>query len=137
MGGTKGFSKWMRRFLASFILACSANVAAIYLGVWTLEYLLMWPCLIGGFSLPYGANTTWDKVIKRTVFALGVLMACFCGAWATGFTIFGLVILGLAVLTGITSVALGVINPFNNAPLEQFLICQVLCLYVPYWAFVR
>jgi RarD protein len=40
-------------------------------------------------------------------------------------------------ITPLVSVVLGVMNPFSNAPLEQFLICQVLCLFVPYWSFVR
>jgi len=136
MGGTEGFGKWLRRYLASFILAVAANGAAIYLTVWTWQYIFIYPCLIGGFSLGYGANTTWEKILKRGIFALGVLTACFCGFWATGATILGWIVVGLAFLTGVTSVVLGVINPFNNAPLEQFIICQVLCLYIPYWAFL-
>lgn len=135
MGG--GGKKWIRRFVASFILALAANLIALYLAAWVWQYLLIFPCLAFGFSLGYGADTVIKRVIRRTVFALGVLTACIVGAWAVGFSFFAWVIVALALITGITSVALGVINPFNNAPLEQFIICQVLCLYVPWWAFVR
>ena len=77
------------------------------------------------------------KIYKRAVFALGVLMACVVGAWIAGFSVAAWIVLGLSFLTGLTSVILGVFNPFSNAPLEQFLICQVLCLFVPFWAFVK
>jgi len=130
-------NKWIRRYVASFVLALSANLMAIFLVCWTWQYILMWPCLIAGFSLGYGGDETWYKILRRTVYALGVLTACFAGLWATGFTSSGWVIIGLSVLTGLTSVVLGVINPFNSARLEEFLVCQVLCLYVPWWAFVK
>jgi hypothetical protein len=137
MGGTEGFGKWWRRFIGSCLLALSATLVAIMLAKWSWQYILMWPCLIGGFSLGYGGKTTIEKVLKRSVFALGVLTACICGAWAVGFTISAWVVVGLALVTGLTSVVLGVFNPFSNAPLEQFIISQVLTLYVPFWAFVN
>ena len=94
LGGTEGFGKWMRRFIASAILAGAASLGAIALGRWVWQYLLMFPCLAIGFSLPYGAEEAIWKIIKRTLFALGVLSACVIGLWATGFTVFGLVIAG-------------------------------------------
>lgn len=136
-GGTSGFGKWWRRFLGSFILACSANVVALVLHLWVWQYLLMWPCLIGGMSLGYGSNKLWIKVAKRTLFALGVIMACVVGAWIAHWSGYAWVVLSLAIFTGLTSVVLGVLNPFTNAPLEQFIICQVLTLYVPFWSFIR
>lgn len=137
MGGTAGFGLWWRRFLGSFVLALDANLVALYVGNWHWQYLTFFPCLAIGFSLGYGSDTILGKIIKRTIFAIGVLSVCWFGLWAIGFTVYGWVVLGLAFITGLTSVALGVINPFNSAPLEQFLICQVLCMYVPFWAFVR
>ena len=137
MGGTQGFGLWWRRFLATFILMVAANGAALFMHVWHWQYLLFFPALIAGMSLGYGAKTTGGKIVKRLIFALGVTACCALGAWAHGFGAMSLVICGLSVFTGLTSIVLGVINPFNNAPLEQFLICQVLTLYVPFWAFVR
>jgi len=137
LGGTQGFKKWLRRFVGSFILALSANIGALVMGVWTWHYCLICPCLTIGFSLGYGADTTIGKIIRRTIFASGVLTACWVGLWITGFSGFGWMVMLLAIITGLTSVALGVWNPFNNAPLEQFFVCQVLCLYIPYWCFIK
>lgn len=136
-GGTEGFGKWWRRFIGATVLALSANLIALFMAKWSWQFILMLPCLIAGFSLGYGGDTTIEKVIKRTVYALGVLMACVAGLYATGFTFWGFVVAGLALITGLTSVVLGVINPFTSARLEEYLVCQVLCLYVPWWAFVR
>lgn len=139
-GGTEmswGGQKWLRRFLGSFILALAASVVAIVLAKWDWRYLLLYPCLWGGFSLGYGGKTTFVKVLKRTAFAFGTLTACVVGAWILQWSVSALVVLGLCFVTGLTSVVLGVVNPFNNAPLEQYLICQVLTLYVPFWAFIK
>jgi hypothetical protein len=140
IGGTTmsfGGQKWLRRYVASALLAGAANGIAAFLQVWTWQYLLMWPCLIGGFSLGYSSDTTIGKAIKRLIFALGVLSACMIGVWAVGFTGAAWVVLGLAAVIGAGSVVLGVWNPFNNAPLEQFIICQILTMFVPFWAFIR
>jgi hypothetical protein len=135
-GGTSGFGLWWRRFLGSFILASSANIVAIILHAWVWQYLLFWPILIAGMSLGYGSSQFWIKVLKRTIFALGVVMTCVIGAWIAHWSSSALLVLGLSIATGLTSVLLGVFNPFKNAPLEQFIICQVLTLYVPWWSFV-
>lgn len=129
-------NKWLRRYLASFILALSTNLIAIFLGKWAWQYILIYPCLIAGFSLGYGGDTTWEKVIRRLVYALGVLSACIIGLWATGFTASGYVVAGLALIVGLGSVVLGVLNPFSNARLEEFLVCQLLTMFVPFWAFI-
>ena len=138
-GGTEmswGGKKWLRRYLGSFVLALAASIVAIVLAKWDWRYLLMYPCLFGGFSLGYGGDSVQVKILRRTVFALGSLMACVVGAWIAGWSVSALIVLSLCFITGLTSVALGVWNPFTNAPLEQFLISQVLTLYVPFWAFV-
>ena len=138
-GGTEmvwGGQKWLRRYLGSFVLALAASGIAFYLGVWSWKYLLMYPALAIGFSLGYGADTTMGKILRRSVFALGSLTACLVGAWAVGFTGAALLVLGVATIVGMTSVALGVWNPFKNAPLEQFLISQLLCMFIPFWGFI-
>jgi len=138
-GGTEmswGGKKWLRRFLGSFVLALAASGIALYLGVWSWKYLLMYPAMAIGMSLGYGADTTGAKIIRRSIFAAGVLMACVAGAWAVGFSASALIVLGVSFVVGMTSVALGVWNPFKNAPLEQFLISQLLCMFVPFWGFV-
>jgi len=136
LGGTSGFKKWVRRFLGSFVIALASSLVAIFSTGWEWKYLLIFPCLTIGFSLPYGSDVMIWKVIKRTIFALGVISACLVGCWIASFNVSSIVVLGLAIVTGLTSVVLGVFNPFLNAPLEQFLICQLLCLYVPWFAFL-
>jgi hypothetical protein len=137
LGGTSGFGLWWRRFLGVFFLGCGTNLVAGMLGVWVWPYLLFFPLLGVGMSLGYGADTTIGKIIKRTIFALGVLSCCVIGMWVHTFSIFSIVIGILALLIGLGSIVLGVVNPFNNAPVEQYLICQVLTLFVPFWGFVR
>lgn len=138
-GGTEmkwGGQKWLRRYLGSFVLATSAAVVAIVISQWDWRYLLMLPCLAIGFSRGYGASSTKDKILRRSLFALGVLSACVVGAWIAGWTASALLVLGTCFVVGLASVLLGVFNPFTNAPLEQFIICQLLTMFVPFWAFV-
>jgi len=137
MGGTTPFKKFWRRFIGSFVLAAAASFIAIWVAKWDWRYLLFYPILAAGFSLGYGGSTVIEKVIKRTIFALAVLGCCIVGLWVNQFNMFSWVVTGLAFITGLTSVVLGVINPFNNAPLEQYLICQVLTMYVPWWSMIR
>ena len=133
LGGTDGFGKWWRRFLGSFILACASNFLAVYLQNWTWEYLLIYPCLIAGFSLGYGGNNKW---LKRSVFALGVLSALFVGVIICDFCAMAWIVFGLGCLVSVASVVLGVINPFTSSPAEQFIISQILTLFVPWIALI-
>jgi hypothetical protein len=137
LGGTAGFGKLTRRAGAAFAATLGANIPAIVLGVWVWQYLLFFPVLFAGMSMGYGADDVLTKVIRRTVFALGVVSACLIGAWISEFSFLSIVVCGLAVFTGAGSIVLGVLNPFNNAPVEQFVISQLLLLYIPWWAFVK
>ena len=136
-GGTQGFSKVWRRFIGASVLASTANFIALFMVCWSWQYLLFYPCLIGGFCLGYGGDTTTEKIIKRTIYALGVLSACFFGMWAHSFNMSSIIVFMLAVFTGLSSVVLGVTNPFVSARLEEFMVCQVLTLYIPFWALVK
>ena len=138
MGGSFGGQKWLRRFVASSILSTAANGAALYMKDWSWQYLLMYPCLIIGFSLGYGGTDNIGlKILKRTMCALGILTSCVAGLYATGFTNSGWIVTGLAGLVGLTSVIMGVKNMWSSAVVEEFLICQVLTLFIPYWAFIK
>ena len=137
MGGTAGFTKVLRRYVAPIILTLALNLSALYLETWRWQFILVLPLLIGGFHLGYSATTTWKKILRRTLYALAVVSSCLACVWGTGFTLGGCIIFGLAVFTGLTSVALGVWNPFNSARVEEFLVSQVLTLYIVFWGFVR
>lgn len=137
LGGTQGFSKLIRRFCASSILAGCACFLALANSSWNWLYLAFFPCLMLGFSMGYGGEELWYKVMRRSVYAFGVLSACVFGAWINSFSASSITVLILAAITGLTSVALGVLNPFKSARLEEFLVCQVLTLYVPFWCYIK
>lgn len=137
LGGTEGFRKWYRRFLASFLLAVAANVIALVLGKWNYWYALMWPALIGGFSLPYGANTMGKKILQRSVYGAGVLMASVFGAFATGWTDHAVGMIVMQTVLMACSVYLGVDNPLQYATLEQAFISLLLTFTLPFWAMVK
>lgn len=137
LGGTAGWGLLTRRLGGASALTLGANVAAVVLGVWSWQYLFLLPLLWGGFALPYGASTTIEKVIKRLIFALGVTASCFMGVWAHNFSGSSWIVFGLAVVTGLGSIVLGVINPLVDATAEQFLICGLLTMYVPFLPFCK
>lgn len=137
MGGTSPFKLAIRRFGSSGILAAAANGIAIYLHAWTWEYILIYPVLAAGFALPYGADSLIVKVLKRTAYALAIIGAVLIGCFVHHFTGASLLVLLCAFFCGTISVILGAANPFSNAPLEQFLICQVLTLFVPFLAWIK
>jgi hypothetical protein len=140
IGGT-GFKgqgyKWIRRFIGSSVLAAAANGIAIYMHVWSWMYLIMFATLAAGFSLGYGGDTIPEKVVKRGICAAGILATCIVGYFAAGAPAFGIAVCIMAGVVGAASIYMGVWNPFNNAPLEQFLICQALTMFVPWWSMVR
>lgn len=137
MGGTEPWKKWIRRYLGTFLLSLSLNLIAIVNTCWHWQYMLTYAFLILGFSLPYGADTVSEKIFKRSVFVVGSLLASFVCLWAIDFSVFGWVVFVLQSLIGLGSIVLGVINPFKNAPLEQYLISQLLTLFFVFWSFVR
>src|SRR3990167_9148154 len=107
LGGRSG--KWKRRFVASFVLAATVNVLCVLRGVWQPLMLAVWPILIGGFSLGYGADVLWLKVVRRLVYALAVLMAGVLMAFILGGNAWW--VLMPYIVVGLFSVFLGVKNP--------------------------
>jgi hypothetical protein len=136
-GGTKGFGLFWRRFVGAAILAGSTSFIAGQTSSWVPQYLAFYPCLILGFSLGYGGDENWKKIIRRYAYATGVLSCCLFGMWAKSFSADSIVVVVLASIIGLTSVIMGVFNPFKSARLEEFLIAQVLTLFIPFWALVK
>jgi len=75
MGGYRG--KWKRRFVGSFILSAGFNGICAWRGLWSPWLLTAFPALITTFCLPYGADTVFPKVIKRTSLVLAWFQAKF------------------------------------------------------------
>lgn len=128
LGGREG--KWKRRFVASFILALTVNLASLIMGRFSFWLFLAFPALIAGFSLGYGADVLIWKVIRRSIYALGVIGSglIFClvfggNAWW---------VLPIHIGVGLFSVYLGVRNPVY-ASAEEVFVCALLniglCIY--------
>lgn len=128
LGGREG--KWKRRFIASLILLITNNVAALLMGKWFWELLFTYPLLIGGFSLGYGADTTSQKVLRRTLYAVANVLAGFLYVYKYGGIAWGVFIPHIGI--ALWSIWLGVKNPIH-ASAEEVFICVLLnlgfCMY--------
>lgn len=130
LGGRSG--KWLRRFIGSLILATTVNIATVIMGKWNPWLIAIYPALIIGFSMGYGVNdgNVLFKVIRRTLYALGVL-----AAGAIFFITMGPKALWILIPhagIGLWSVYLGTKNPMHAAAEEVF-VCALLniglCMY--------
>jgi ABC-type proline/glycine betaine transport system permease subunit len=136
-GGTDGFSKIWRRFVGASLMAFTANFVGLFEVNWHWQYLTFFPFLIVGFSLGYGAKTAAEKILKRTLYCVGIVLCCVFGMWASSFSMASITVMILSILVALTSVALGVLNPFKSARLEEFLVSQVMTMFIPFWALVK
>jgi len=131
LGGRKG--KWLRRFVGSFIISLAVWIPSLIMHNFYWWYLAIFPLLAIGFSLGYGADIIWEKILKRSVFALAVLSSALLCAIVVGGN--GWLLLVYAVGVGAWSVWLGVTNPVEAAG-EEFLICMTLNLGLMGFPFV-
>lgn len=129
-GGRSG--KWKRRFVASFILALTVWLSSIALGNFDWKLLGIYPLLIAGFSLGYGGDTLGIKILRRSIYALGVVGSGVACAFILGGNAFW--VLPVHVLLGVGSVCLGVKNPLHAASEETF-VCASLNLGLLMYAF--
>ena len=116
-------NKIIRRLGAAAVLALTVNLLTVFLKNWSPWFLLCLPALFGGFSMGYGADKGYVKLIRRAIYAF-----CIC---LTGL-IFCIVLGGkawliLPVHVGVAawSIWLGVKNPIPAAAEEVF-ICALL-----------
>lgn len=115
--------KWKRRFLGSFICATAVWVGLLLMGKFRWATLGLYPLLMIAFSLGYGAEVIFTKIIKR---GLIVAFLCLSGvllAWSLGGRAWE--ILPLQAFIGIGSIYLGVRNPVHAAS-EEFFVCLLL-----------
>lgn len=131
LGGYKG--KWKRRFVGSFIISSTFIGICAWRDLWTPWLLLSYPMLIGTFCLPYGADTLFPKLVKRST----VVLACltigigFCAlhggkAWWV-----------LIPNAGISawSIFLGIKSNIQ-ARAEEGFICLLLCMGLMMYPFI-
>ena len=114
--GLGGISnKWIRRFVAPIVLMAGMFFLSSEFSLW---YLLYTPLLIGALTLPYGADTTGTKVIKRLIVGLALASAPLSifivhQSW---------IMLGVHLALCLTAhIVFGVFNPVNPR-MEESLI---------------
>ena len=119
-GGRKG--KYKRRFIGSAIQTAGINVLSILVGSWCWQFLASIVPEIISRSLGYGGDTLKEKILRRTVFAIGSLgVGCFL-AWGVGFTGKAITILICQAIASIGSIILGIKNPLPAA-VEEVFVC--------------
>jgi len=126
--------KWLRRFISPAILTIGLCGISLIKGNFSPWFLGVYPCLVLGFSLGYGADNMAEKVLKRALYALGVLsagvMACLGlggGAWW---------LLAVQLILAVGSVILGV-KSILPAAVEEGIICILLTLFIPLYPLIQ
>lgn len=132
LGGRSG--KWKRRFVGSAILAITVNVLFVLRGLWSPWYLLTFPMLIGGFSMGYGADELGAKILRRSIYALGVCASGVLIAVVHGVPN-GYWLLIPHIGVGAFSIFLGV-KSILPAAVEEVAVCMVLNLFLVFYPFV-
>lgn len=125
--------KWLRRYVASFVLAMTINGTSAMLGKWNPLLLLIYPLLVFGFSLGYGGDTVWSKVLRRMAYAIGVLSAGLVASIALVGNAWW--VLPFHAGVALFSTYLGVRNPIHAAAEEVF-VCTTLNLGLIAYPFV-
>ena len=125
--------KFVRRFLGSLVISASTWATIALMGKWNPWMLALYPLVATGMSLGYGAETLTRKILRRTLFALGVLSGGALLAIILGGNAWWLLTLQIGV--GLWSVFLGVKNPIAAAS-EEVLISTLLTVVYPFYAFV-
>lgn len=137
LGGTAGFSKLFRRLGSSASIGVALNFTALFLHTWHWQYALVPVILFLIYSEGYGGETTSEKFERRATIALCLVgFYLFC-LWAHGFSVSALVVFFLSSMFAFSSVVIGVVNPWDNARLEEAVIGFVTSLFLITWPFVR
>lgn len=126
--------KWIRRFVGSLVIAGTVNMMAHYLGIWQIWHLLVWPILALGFSLGYGGDNLREKLVRRTIFTVGVVSAGLPFVLTLGGLAWTIWVLHVGV--GAFSIWLGTRNPLHAAAEETF-VCLVLNTGLLLYPFLR
>jgi hypothetical protein len=130
LGGRDG--KWKRRFLGAGIQTLGINILAIFTGTWAWQFILVLGPEIGSRCLGYGGDTTSEKIMRRTVFALGSLAAGAVLAWGAGFGAKAVTLLICQAVASSATIIMGVKNPLPASVEEQFVCLLLKCMNYGY-----
>jgi hypothetical protein len=125
--------KPVRRFIAPLIIALAVNGIALWRGNWHWQLPIVYPCLVGGFCMGYGADTLGLKILRRSIYTGCVLVASGFLVWAYYPNSLWLLIPNAGV--GAWSIYMGVKNPVE-ASSEEFLVCLFLTILLPFYPMV-
>ncbi len=128
--------KWKRRFVGSFILACTVNGLLFWRGLWFPLALTVYPALACGFSMGYGTNGSvggYLKFTRRFIYAIGVLLAGLILVLHFGGN--GWILFVAHAGVGLWSIWLGMKNPIEAAA-EEIFICALLCIGLVMYPFI-
>jgi len=128
--------KYWRRFIGSAVIGLAPALISLILGMWDWRYILMYPGLVIVFSLGYGGDTQTKKIIRRTIFAIGCVAVGLIGVWIHQWNDVSRCIMIMQAVIGFGSIYLGVKNPYKSAPVEQFLVCLLLTVTIPFWPWI-
>ena len=131
LGGRKG--KWLRRFIGSAVISTTVIGLLLLFGLFQMIHLAIYPLLIVGFSMGYGADLGYEKIIRRTLYAIGVVSSGLLLAWTIGGNAWFVFPLHLGV--GLWSIWLGYHNPIH-APAEECFICVLLNIGLMMYPFI-
>jgi len=122
--------KIIRRLGGALVLALTVNIISGFKGIWTGQLLLILPLLFAGFSMGYGADFVPMKILRRTLYMLGVCASGAIFIWSFGGNAWWVFIPHIGI--GAWSIYLGVRNPIDAAA-EEFFISMLLnlglCMY--------
>ena len=131
MGGRK--DKWIRRFIGSAVISSTVIGLLLVFGLFQVKHLWIYLLMIVGFSQGYGADIGWDKVIRRSLYAIGVVSSGLLLAWTMGGSAWMVFPLHLGV--ALWSIWLGYHNPIH-APAEEVFICMLLNIGLVMYPFI-
>lgn len=121
LGGRSG--KWKRRFIAPFILTLTVCILMLWRGMWDWRLPFLYPILAIGFSLGYGSEIILTKILKRSIYAIAIVMTGVLLCLVIDNRAWSIFIPHVGVAAW--SIYLGVINPIEAAA-EEFWVCMVL-----------
>ena len=133
-GGRKG--KWKRRYIGAAIQTLGLNVFSVLTGMWHWTFTAAIVPEIGSRVMGYGADSTEQKILRRSLFALGSLLVGVFLAYGQGFGPKTLALLACQLIISVVSVVLGVKNPLPAA-VEEVFLCMTLKYFNYTYIFVN
>jgi len=121
LGGRSG--KWKRRVLGAILCSGAVWTGLLLMGRFKWASFGLFPLISAAFSLGYGSDTLWPKIVKRSLIVAFLCLSGALLAWILGGKAW--MILPLQGFIGLGSVWLGVKNPVHAAA-EEFFVCLLL-----------